>query len=91
MITHAMDVAKFISDTIAVMDQGKVVEVGKTIDIFEFPKQEITRQFIAVADIGNYSDSALKVIRNSHPELENEIDNALELARNKVLGEVSNA
>lgn len=84
MITHAMDVAKFISDSIAVMEKGKIVETGKTIDVFEFPKSEITQNFIAVADIGNYSDSALKSLRKNHPELNLEIDELLANAKQKV-------
>ncbi|MDQ9022521.1 ATP-binding cassette domain-containing protein [Acinetobacter sichuanensis] len=46
MVTHEMDVIESICDYVAVMEYGKVIETGSTIDIFSRPKQPTTRNFI---------------------------------------------
>ncbi|WP_111857994.1 methionine ABC transporter ATP-binding protein [Acinetobacter sp. CFCC 10889] len=46
MVTHEMDVIESICDNVAVMEFGKVIETGSTIDIFSRPKQPTTRNFI---------------------------------------------
>ncbi|MDO5352780.1 MAG: ATP-binding cassette domain-containing protein [Succinatimonas sp.] len=45
-ITHQMEVAKNLFDEIAVMEKGKVVEVGTSYDIFSHPKALSTRNLI---------------------------------------------
>lgn len=47
LITHEMEVVKEISDRCAVMQGGKVVEEGKTYDIFANPDNELTKMFIS--------------------------------------------
>jgi len=47
LITHEMEVVKEISDRCAVMQDGKVVEEGKTYDIFANPENELTKKFIS--------------------------------------------
>ena len=46
IITHEMAVVKEICNRVAVMENGKVVEMGDVFDIFAAPKQAITRDFI---------------------------------------------
>ncbi|MGI6246489.1 MAG: dipeptide ABC transporter ATP-binding protein [Pseudochelatococcus sp.] len=46
-ITHDLGVVRYISDTVAVMSRGKVVEAGPTRDIFERPGHAYTRQLLA--------------------------------------------
>ena len=46
MVTHEMDVIESICDHVAVMEFGKVIETGSTLDIFSRPKQPTTRNFI---------------------------------------------
>ena len=46
IITHEMEVIRKICDRVAVMQGGRVVETGKTTDIFQNPKEKITREFI---------------------------------------------
>ena len=48
-ISHNLRVVKKISDKIAVMHQGKIVEFGKTKDIFSNPADAYTRELIAAA------------------------------------------
>lgn len=46
LITHEMYVIQKICDRVAVMEDGKVVEIGDVIDVFKNPQQEITRRFV---------------------------------------------
>jgi peptide/nickel transport system ATP-binding protein len=46
-ISHDLSVVKFISDRIAVMKDGKIIETGMADDLYHFPKSEYTRNLIA--------------------------------------------
>src|SRR5699024_3830478 len=46
LITHEMDVVKEICHRCAVMENGRVVEEGKTYDVFSNPKNDLTKNFI---------------------------------------------
>lgn len=46
-ISHDLSVVKYISDRIMVMQQGKIVEIGKAEDIYYHPKNEYTKKLIA--------------------------------------------
>ena len=46
IITHEMAVIKEICDRVAVMEGGRVVELGTVFEVFASPKEEITRRFI---------------------------------------------
>ncbi|MBS4209189.1 methionine ABC transporter ATP-binding protein [Bacillus sp. FJAT-50079] len=46
LITHEMEVVKEICDRMAVMQDGKIVELGSVYDIFATPKAELTKEFI---------------------------------------------
>lgn len=46
LITHEMGVIRKICDRVAVMDEGNIVEMGNVIDVFLYPKQSITKQFL---------------------------------------------
>lgn len=48
-ITHDLNLARRICHRIAVMKDGRVVELGKTEDIFEHPRQEYTKKLIEAA------------------------------------------
>lgn len=43
-ISHQMEVIKAIADKVAVIDQGKIVEVADVIDIFTQPQTEISQR-----------------------------------------------
>ena len=45
-ISHDLSVVKFMSDTMAVMKGGKIVEMGPSEDIYRNPKQAYTRNLI---------------------------------------------
>ncbi len=46
MVTHEMDVIESVCDYVAVMEQGKVIEHGSTLEIFSKPQQNTTKNFI---------------------------------------------
>ncbi|MGD1817978.1 MAG: methionine ABC transporter ATP-binding protein [Pleomorphochaeta sp.] len=47
MITHQMEVVRDACEYVAVLDDGKVVEEGKVVDIFSSPKTKVTKDFLA--------------------------------------------
>jgi peptide/nickel transport system ATP-binding protein len=50
-ITHDLWVAKYLCDRIAVMQSGKLVEVGPTEQIFQQPQHAYTRTLLAAAPL----------------------------------------
>ncbi|MFM8385913.1 MAG: ABC transporter ATP-binding protein [Planctomycetia bacterium] len=45
-ISHDLSVVKFMSDTMAVMKDGKIVEMGAAHEIYAAPREEYTRRLI---------------------------------------------
>ncbi|WHZ57482.1 MULTISPECIES: ABC transporter ATP-binding protein [Metabacillus] len=52
-IAHGLGAVKYISDRIAVMYLGKIVEIGKTEDIFKNPKHPYTQALLNAYPIPN--------------------------------------
>jgi peptide/nickel transport system ATP-binding protein len=52
-ITHDLWLARFLCDRIAVMNQGKIVEMGDTQQIFNNPQQPYTKELLAAAPLLN--------------------------------------
>jgi D-methionine transport system ATP-binding protein len=46
VITHEMEVIKEICNRVAILESGRVIEEGNTIDIFSHPGNEITKHFV---------------------------------------------
>src|SRR5690554_4417643 len=46
LITHEMDVVRRICDRVAVMDGGRIVEMGPVSEVFLHPKHPTTRDFV---------------------------------------------
>lgn len=46
LITHEMQVIRKICHRVAVMEEGKVVEAGNVLDVFLYPKEEVTKKFV---------------------------------------------
>jgi peptide/nickel transport system ATP-binding protein/oligopeptide transport system ATP-binding protein len=45
-ITHDLRVVRHIADDMVVMNQGKVVEQGKVVDVYRQPQHEYTRNLL---------------------------------------------
>ncbi|TYR81554.1 ATP-binding cassette domain-containing protein [Priestia megaterium] len=54
LITHELNVVQRICDRVAVMENGRVVEEGKVLDIFTRPEHPTTKRFLG-------SESAFKI------------------------------
>lgn len=50
-ITHDLWVARYLCDRIAVMQAGKIVEMGPTGDIFDHPQHEYTKVLLGAAPL----------------------------------------
>ncbi|WP_042461777.1 methionine ABC transporter ATP-binding protein [Neobacillus dielmonensis] len=46
LITHEMHVIRKICHRVAVMESGKIVELGSVLDVFKNPQQPITKRFV---------------------------------------------
>ena len=46
LITHQMQVVKQIADRVAVIDAGRIAEMGSVLDVFTRPQQAITKSLI---------------------------------------------
>jgi len=46
-ISHDLNVVRSVSDRVAVMDQGQIIETGETAKVLSQPKHEVTQRLIA--------------------------------------------
>jgi putrescine transport system ATP-binding protein len=46
MVTHDQEEAMTMANRVAVMDQGKIMQVGRPQEIYEFPNSRLTAEFI---------------------------------------------
>lgn len=51
VVTHEMGFAKDVSDRVVFMDQGKIIEEGTPLDIFNNPQNERTKNFLSKVNI----------------------------------------
>lgn len=65
LITHEMQVVKNICHRVAVMEDGRIIEEKRSVDLFSQPEKELTKDFIRTA---THIDQALETILN-HPVL----------------------
>lgn len=47
LITHEMQVVKAICNKVAVIEQGRIIEQGEVLKIFNQPKHNVTQQFLS--------------------------------------------
>lgn len=67
VITHEMDVVKYLCDRVAVMADGKVVEHGDVYDVLARPEHPVTRRLVGTALRDRPSPAALERLRRRHP------------------------
>ncbi|WP_224399825.1 methionine ABC transporter ATP-binding protein [Corynebacterium poyangense] len=49
VITHEMEVVRSIADSVAVMENGKVIEHGSVYEVFSNPKTDVAARFVATS------------------------------------------
>jgi oligopeptide/dipeptide ABC transporter ATP-binding protein len=70
-ISHDLSVIKYISDRIAIMYLGEIVELGKTEEIFTAPKHPYTKALLsAVPELGG-QDKNIEALKGELPSPEN--------------------
>ena len=67
IITHEMGVVQNICDRVAVMEDGRIVEIGPTYDIFAHPTNPTTKRFIQMALHSHPSPDTVARLHNVHP------------------------
>lgn len=60
IITHQMEVVKDLCNKVAVMQDGKVVEEGTTLEIFSNPKNKLTKDFVETSTNVNQTIEEVK-------------------------------
>jgi D-methionine transport system ATP-binding protein len=63
LITHQMEVVREVCDRVAVLAQGQVVELGRTIDVFATPRHDVTRAMVSAATATDLSDATLQAVQ----------------------------
>ncbi|GAB3601428.1 methionine ABC transporter ATP-binding protein [Kineococcus gypseus] len=67
VITHEMDAVRQIADRVAVMEAGRVVEVGDVYDVFSAPRTAPARRFVRSVLHDRPSAEQLARLRAHHP------------------------
>lgn len=65
IITHQMDVVKELCNRCAIMENGRIVESGSTIDIFAHPQKKLTKEFV---ESSSDTENTLERLRNHQIE-----------------------
>jgi cationic peptide transport system ATP-binding protein len=48
LITHHLSLVKHMSDSVLVLNKGKVVEYGSTVEVFAKPKSKVMKRLLNV-------------------------------------------
>ncbi|MGL4971901.1 MAG: methionine ABC transporter ATP-binding protein [Culicoidibacterales bacterium] len=67
-ITHEMQVVKNLAHRVAVMEAGRVVELGDVLTIFQNPQQAITKRFVGEATTESDYELTLDELAHKYPE-----------------------
>jgi D-methionine transport system ATP-binding protein len=67
LITHEMNVIRKICHRVAVMEGGKVVEIGNVLDVFQSPQQPITKRFVSQITDSSQAKQAIAHIKEEFP------------------------
>jgi len=67
VITHEMSVVSYLCHRVAVLEQGKVVEIGDVYDVFSSPQRDVTRRFIGTALHDRPGPDVVARLRGRHP------------------------
>ena len=67
LITHEMHVIRKICHRVGVMEAGKVVEMGDVLDVFQSPKEPITKRFVSQVTEPAEAKQAMAHIKEEFP------------------------
>lgn len=68
MITHQMEVVQKICHRMAVMSDGKIVEMGTVKELFEHPRHEVTRRFVQNVESDQSIEQMAEMLKTKYPE-----------------------
>lgn len=68
LITHEMQVIRKICHRVAVMEAGKVVELGNVLDVFLHPEQPVTKRFVGQVMGADEEEESFNSIFNENQE-----------------------
>nr|WP_263314910.1 ATP-binding cassette domain-containing protein [Mammaliicoccus sp. Marseille-Q6498] len=63
LITHEMSVIQKICNKVAVMENGKVIEIGPVLDVFSHPQTVTAKNFVSTVITTDISSNLKKLIR----------------------------
>lgn len=66
IITHSLAVARNICDRVAMIDSGKIVEIGDTSTLFKNPQSNILKTLIANENVENHRDNSKNISNNTN-------------------------
>jgi len=66
MISHSLDVVRYLSDEVVVMLQGRIVEEGRAVDVLAEPRHEYTQNLVAACP--TVASDSLRVALESREE-----------------------
>lgn len=72
IITHSLAVARNICDRVAMIDGGKIVEIGDTSTLFKNPQSNILKTLIANENVENHRDNSKNIINSKNSSNSNE-------------------
>lgn len=66
VITHELDVVRSIADRVAVVENGRVAELGTVFDVFTRPTADVTRRFVGTVLHDRPRPADLDRLRRTH-------------------------
>ena len=63
LITHQMQVVQMISNKVAVMEKGQVVEAGSVLDLFGKPPAPVTKRFVQTVVNDQIPESIISLVK----------------------------
>ncbi len=67
LITHEMHVIRKICHRVAVMEAGKIVEQGNVLQVFQAPKQAITKRFVSQISGNVTANQTIAHLKEQYP------------------------
>ncbi|WP_456273449.1 methionine ABC transporter ATP-binding protein [Bacillus sp. AK031] len=68
LITHEMKVIQKICHRVAVMENGRVVELGDVLEVFRNPEQQITQRFVSEVSESSNTKEAIENLVSHYPD-----------------------